>query len=200
MNVLELYSGIGGMHLALKGIGLVLYINSVKLLCNFAESNVSGKVIAAIDINTTANTVYEYNFPDTKLYNRNIQSISAEFVNRLNIDTILMSPPCQPFTRNGLKQDIDDPRTSSFIHVLDLLPKITAENMLIENVKGFELSEMRSRLIEKLNEVGYNFQEFMLTPTQFGVPNSRCRYYCIARKFPHKLCFETGLLVCYYYY
>lgn len=196
MNILELYSGIGGMHLALKGIGLVLCTNSVKLLYNFIESEVPGKVVAAIDINTTANAVYEYNFPGTKLYNRNIQSISAEFVNRLKVDTVLMSPPCQPFTRNGLKKDASDPRTSSFIHILDILPKITADSILIENVKGFELSEIHSRLVDKLNEVGYSFQEFLLTPTQFGVPNSRCRYYCIARKFPRKLCFETGPLVC----
>jgi hypothetical protein len=31
------------------------------------------KVIAAIDINTTANEVYAYNYPDTTLLNRNIE-------------------------------------------------------------------------------------------------------------------------------
>lgn len=41
LKVLELFSGIGGMHYALK------------------ESGVPGEVIAAIEINTVANEVYK---------------------------------------------------------------------------------------------------------------------------------------------
>jgi tRNA (cytosine38-C5)-methyltransferase len=36
---------------------------------------------------------------------------------------ILMSPPCQPFTRVGKKRDNEDIRTKSFLHLLDLLPQ-----------------------------------------------------------------------------
>lgn len=42
---------------------------------------------------------------------------------RLNINAILMSPPCQPFTRVGLKKDVADERTNAFISVLQLIER-----------------------------------------------------------------------------
>uniref|UniRef100_A0A674NYF5 tRNA (cytosine(38)-C(5))-methyltransferase n=1 Tax=Takifugu rubripes TaxID=31033 RepID=A0A674NYF5_TAKRU len=124
MRVLELYSGIGGMHYAL------------------IESNLSYQVVAAVDINTTANQVYTHNFPNTALLNKTIEGITLEEFNKLSFDMILMSPPCQPFTRIGLQRDLDDPRTKSFLHIVDLLPRLSKAPLyiLLENVKGFEKS------------------------------------------------------------
>lgn len=72
---------------------------SINLWCNISESGILGEIKAAVDINTLANKVYQHNFPDTKLLQRNIQSLSAKEINDYCIDMILMSPPCQPFTR-----------------------------------------------------------------------------------------------------
>lgn len=72
---------------------------SIYLLCNISESGILGEVTTAVDINTLANKVYQHNFPNTKLLQRNIQSLSAKEINDYCIDMILMSPPCQPFTR-----------------------------------------------------------------------------------------------------
>ncbi|VEN60103.1 unnamed protein product [Callosobruchus maculatus] len=101
-----------------------------------------------------------------------------------------MSPPCQPFTRNGLQNDINDKRTASFLHVLSLLKDLDIKNILIENVKGFETSKMRDILVTTLSESGYTFQEFLLSPQQFGIPNSRLRYYCLAKKLPERFSFQ----------
>lgn len=164
--------------------------------CFILESNTKAEVIAAIDINTNANEVYSHNFPKTNLLNKNIQGLTSKYLNKLNIDCILMSPPCQPFTRNGLQKDVLDPRTSSFIHLLNLLPEISSlKFILMENVKGFEKSEMRDLFIKFLSENGFIYQEFLLSPTQFGVPNSRCRYYCLAKRKPLEFSFQTKELV-----
>lgn len=160
------------------------------------ESLITGEVATSIDINPMANIVYKHNFPSTNLLNRNIQSLTSEYINNLNVDTIFMSPPCQPFTRNGLKQDVQDPRSSSFSHLLSLLPNLNVKYILIENVKGFETSEMRGILISTLENCQFSFQEFILSPSQFGVPNNRYRYYCIARKKPCYFNFKTDFLVC----
>ncbi|CAH4032954.1 unnamed protein product [Pieris brassicae] len=109
-KILELYSGIGGMHCAWKDAGL------------------DGDIIAAIDINTVANEVYRENFPNTYQITKNIQSLTVSEINKLEVDTILMSPPY------------------------------------------------------KLKECNFDYQEFLLCPSQIGVPNSRLRYYCLARK------------------
>uniref|UniRef100_A0AAX7VWE8 tRNA aspartic acid methyltransferase 1 n=1 Tax=Astatotilapia calliptera TaxID=8154 RepID=A0AAX7VWE8_ASTCA len=165
LRVLELYSGIGGMHYALK------------------ESGIPAQVVTAIDINTTANQVYKHNFPDTPLWNKTIEGITLDEFNKLSFDMILMSPPCQPFTRIGLQGDVTDPRTKSFLYVLDLLPRLQRlpRFILLENVKGFETSSARARLVKTLTECGYTFQEIMISPISVGIPNSRLRYFLIAK-------------------
>nr|XP_023020127.1 tRNA (cytosine-5-)-methyltransferase [Leptinotarsa decemlineata] len=172
MNVLELYSGIGGMHLALL------------------ESGVKGNIVASIEISNVANEIYKLNFPNTPLFNSNIEGLTPEFIEKLNIDTIFMSPPCQPFTRNGLQNDIKDPRTASFLHILEILPDLNIQNILIENVKGFEKSIMRDMLVDTLTKSNFIFQEFILSPHQMGIPNSRHRYYCLGKKLPSSFSFE----------
>ncbi|EYC40290.1 hypothetical protein Y032_0620g736 [Ancylostoma ceylanicum] len=54
-TAIEFYSGIGGMHYALR------------------DAFPSSCVLAACDINTTANRIYSHNFPKTQLLQNNIQ-------------------------------------------------------------------------------------------------------------------------------
>jgi len=58
------------------------------------------EVAAALDINTTANEVYKHNFPGTKIMQNNVQCLSAQIINKMNIEFISMSPPCQPYSRS----------------------------------------------------------------------------------------------------
>ncbi|CAK1544924.1 unnamed protein product [Leptosia nina] len=172
-RILELYSGIGGMH------------------CAWNDSGLDGKIVAAIDINTVANKVYRINFSDTVLICKNIQSLTVPEIKKLAVDTILMSPPCQPFTRNGKFLDDSDPRTNSFLYIINILEELeNIEYILMENVKGFECSTVRNLFINKLKECKFHYQEFLLCPSKFGVPNSRLRYYCIARKTPSPWSFK----------
>ncbi|KAM7176255.1 tRNA (cytosine(38)-C(5))-methyltransferase isoform 3-T3 [Macrochelys suwanniensis] len=123
------------------------------------KSCISAEVVAAVDVNTVANEVYKYNFPSTPLWAKTIEGITLAELNRLSFDMILMSPPCQPFTR------------------LQRLPKY----ILLENVKGFETSSARNKLVETLKKCGFKYQEFLLSPTCLGIPNSRLRYFLIAK-------------------
>ncbi|XP_050666612.1 tRNA (cytosine(38)-C(5))-methyltransferase [Leptidea sinapis] len=164
-KVLELYSGIGGMH------------------CAWKDSGLQGEIIAAVDINTVANSVYKKNFPEINLIARNIQSITVKEINKMDVNVILMSPPCQPFTRNGKYLDAEDKRADSFLYILSILQELyTIEYILLENVKGFECSKVRNLFIEKLVECNFKYQEFLLCPSKVGIPNSRLRYYCLARR------------------
>ncbi|KOB70518.1 DNA methyltransferase-2 [Operophtera brumata] len=164
-NILELYSGIGGMH------------------CAWTESGLPGQIITAVDVNTVANEVYKHNFPDINLICRNIQSLTSKEIEKLDVNVILMSPPCQPFSRNGKYLDNNDPRANSFLYLIGILPELhNIEYILMENVKGFENSTVRNQFVEKLKQCNFIFQEFLLCPMSIGVPNSRLRYYCIAQK------------------
>lgn len=110
-----------------------------------------------------------------------------------------MSPPCQPFTRNGNFNDVDDRRCDAFQTVCAIikdghLPQL--RYVLMENVMGFENSQMRDVFVEALKAAGFNFQEFILTPTQVGVANTRHRYYCIARKTQEFSFGSTDIVSC----
>lgn len=152
--------------------------------CFLTASLVPGEVIAAIDINTTANHVYQHNQPETTVRNNNIQRFTADEINKLGVNMILMSPPCQPFTRVGKKLDIDDNRSNALVHICHILPDLKEiDKILMENVKGFETSQARTLYVEALRKANFDFQEFLLSPAEcVGVPNTRYRYYCLARK------------------
>eukprot|EP01137_Pigoraptor_chileana_P015837 Opistho-2@5428 len=170
LRVLEFYSGIGGMHCALR------------------LSGVSATVVAAFDINTTANAIYTHNFDTQRrlLRQRNIEALSARDYDGMRGDVWLMSPPCQPFTRVGMKRDNEDPRTKSFLHLLAILPKMEhpPRYILVENVAGFETSATHAALISTLDTCGFAHTEHMLTPLQLGIPNSRLRFFLLARRTP----------------
>jgi hypothetical protein len=55
-------------------------------------------------------------------------------------------------------------------------------HIVMENVKGFEESETRDHFTRVLSESGYQFQEYLLSPEQIGIPNSRLRYYLVATR------------------
>ena len=56
--------------------------------------------------------------------------------------------------------------------------------LLMENVQGFETSHTREHFVGILRSLGYSVQEFLLSPNQFGIPNSRLRFYLLAKRKP----------------
>lgn len=168
LKVVEFYAGIGGFHFALK------------------ESGVGGEIVASIDINTNTTKVYSLNFPHTSHCNWNICGLTVEELDRLEADVFFLSPPCQPFTRQGNQLDNKDRRTDSFFHLMHILQEIRnpPQYVLMENVKGFESSHTRDQFVGILKSLEYSVREFLLSPSQFGVPNSRLRFYLLAKRKP----------------
>lgn len=53
-------------------------------------------------------------------------------------------------------------------------------------------------LVDKLTHCDYTFQEFLLTPLQLGIPNSRMRYYLLAKLKPLSFAKPvTGTIISY---
>ncbi|CAA9986385.1 DNA (cytosine-5)-methyltransferase, putative [Plasmodium knowlesi strain H] len=99
-------------------------------------------------------------------------------VDKLNLDEALRSLEIEK-----------DERSRSFIHICNLLKNVKEENLpkyiFIENVRNFELSTSFFYFINSVKE-NYNFQTYLLSPLQYGIPNERLRFYCICRR-KHKL-------------
>uniref|UniRef100_A0A0N5ADS5 tRNA (Cytosine(38)-C(5))-methyltransferase n=1 Tax=Syphacia muris TaxID=451379 RepID=A0A0N5ADS5_9BILA len=180
LKCLEFFAGIGGFHFSLQ-----------KVCSNF-------EVLAAFDINTVTNSIYRANFQDTNLLQRNIQALSAEYLDKFCADLWLLSPPCQPFTRRGVKKDLKDRRCDGFKSLCTQLGlmKNPPRYLILENVCGFEKSDAHDFFCGTLTGARFAFEEFILSPLQIGIPNSRPRYYLLARRdsetadFKGELCTE----------
>lgn len=164
-RVLELFCGIGGMRLALSYAG-------------YDTEHV------AVDINEDALFVYEHNWPHTKIVRKNICSLPLDWFRAQGCDIWTMSPPCQPFSRQGHFNDTDDARCEAFLRILEVLTELGDEDLprlvVLENVSGFEKSNAYKLLIEVLLKRSFFIHPYMLTPTQMQFPNSRLRFFMIA--------------------
>ncbi|XP_024534053.1 DNA (cytosine-5)-methyltransferase isoform X1 [Selaginella moellendorffii] len=167
LRVLEFYSGIGGLRFSLE------------------EAKIDAMVVEVFEINELANDVYERNFGH-RPNQGNIQRLSVSDLDKYEADAWLLSPPCQPYTRQGLQKDSADARASSFLKLLDTISSLSIPptHVFIENVVGFETSHTRSQLIKVLEDTGFRIQECIINPLQFGIPYSRPRYFCLAKREP----------------
>lgn len=166
LRAVEFYCGVGGLHYSLL------------------RARPDAKVVAAFDINPNGNDVYEHNF-GVRPSQKNIYGLPLASFDKLDAGLWLLSPPCQPFTRQGHRKDKDDGRSQSFLRLLrDVVPELDKPptHVLVENVVGFETSETRADAIAVFHRLGYDTREFMLTPRMFGVPYSRPRYFLLAKK------------------
>ena len=132
--VFEFFSGIGGMHESLNKI-----------------TNIKIEKIIPFDININSNLTYKFNF-NIEPKSITIESLTLENyekiieenyknVNNKNNLFILwtMSPPCQPFTRQGNKKELEDNRSIAFKHLMNILNKTKyfPNYFILENVKKF---------------------------------------------------------------
>ncbi|KAH9971182.1 S-adenosyl-L-methionine-dependent methyltransferase [Lactifluus volemus] len=170
---IEFYSGIGGLRVALT------------------RSSVGGNatIVRAFDWDQIACAVYTANHGPGIAHRVDINTLDADVLEPLNADLWLLSPACQPYTvLNPNSKGASDPRAQSFLYLIEgVLPALAERGaaptrLLVENVAGFEASTTRTRVLCVLKKLGFVTQEFLLTPLQFGIPNSRLRYYLLASR------------------
>lgn len=180
MRILELFSGIGGMHCAAKRV--------------YGEAEIA----LHADINPNANTCYTLNFPEVPMSTVAIDQWSVADFDRVRADMLLLSPPCQPYTRMGRQRDEDDPRAAALLRICSILADTQRlpSRILLENVKGFERSESCRRVRTTLLQRGYHIRQFILSPLQFGIPNERVRYYLVASLQPLRDSLEPHAVYC----
>jgi len=158
-TVLELYCGIGGCAAALP---------------------TTARIAAALDINTQALAAYRRNYPHHPTQARTLDGLRASDLAAFGADLWWLSPPCQPFTRRGLRRDAADPRAQSLLELSGHIATVRPRAIALENVPGFQGSQCHATLRETLDRAGYHVREIHLCPTELGVPNRRRRFYLAA--------------------
>ena len=94
LDTLEFFSGIGGLHCALR------------------NTRRAHRILCAYDVDDAAVKTHRHNHPDTKVSSVNLVSLKSADLRAAcgRNDLWLLSPPCQPYTRQGLQHNESDRR------------------------------------------------------------------------------------------
>lgn len=151
----SLFAGAGGMDLGFEKAGV--------------------EVVWANELDKNAVKTYRKNFRN-KIIEGDISEIKSEEIPETDI--VFGGPPCQGFSVAG-KMDPEDPRSKliwEFHRVVkDKQPKV----FVMENVKNMvvntRFTEIKTKILESFEEIGYRTEVRVLNAKDFGVPQARER-------------------------
>jgi len=159
-SFIELFSGIGGFRLGLE--------------------RSDWKCVWSNDWDKWACQIYRKNFGGDDLIEGDIKSIN---INTIPNHTLLTAGfPCQSFSIAGERKGFEDSRGTLFFHIIRVVKAKRPSLLLLENVRGL-LSTQRGycfyRIVQTLDELGYDVEWQVLNSKYFGVPQNRQRVFII---------------------
>lgn len=159
-NMIDLFSGAGGLSLGLSQAGF--------------------KIVFANDIDKSALRTYSFNHPEVdgnKITLGGIEKLSSNINNYVteSVDLIVGGPPCQGFSNANRQRLIDDPRNELYKYYVDIVHKLTPKYFIMENVKG--MAKVSNQVIKDLNSSNnkYNIDYKILNAKDLGIPQNRER-------------------------
>lgn len=159
LNGLDLFSGIGGLTLALsEWVRPVAYCEIERYAAAVLFSRMSDGLIPTAPI-----------FPDiTKLTGKILP----------DIDIIYGGFPCQDVSTAGLRKGLDGERTGLFREAVRLVRECKPQFVFLENVPGIRryVSSVRS----ELEAIGYNCRDGFLAASEVGANHNRNRWWLLA--------------------
>ena len=182
-SFIDLFAGCGGLSLGLTNAGFA---------CRFAiESHPDA--FATYRRNLIEGAAGSHDWPEwLEIAPHDVVSLATERRSHLaslrgTVDLIAGGPPCQGFSTNG-RRNPDDPRSRMVEAYLDIVELVQPSLVLIENVRGFTSMPHSSggsyadAVKQKLADLGYDAWADVLMAADFGVPQRRPRYICIAAR------------------
>jgi DNA (cytosine-5)-methyltransferase 1 len=123
---------------------------------------------------------YETNFGEIPF--GDIKTINAADIP--SFDILTAGFPCQPFSYAGEKKGFNDEiRGTLFFDICRILEHHKPPMVFLENVKGLKSHEHGKTLntiLDKLQELGYFPHWKILSSLDYGLPQKRERWYCVA--------------------
>lgn len=176
LNVVSLFSGVGGMDLGFRG-------DFDYLGTHYEEQPYN--LIFANDIFRQAAEVYEVNFKH-KVEQRNINDINISELPNEDVDVVLGGFPCQTFSYSGNRGGLSDPRGQLYLQMIRVIEHYAPKMFVAENVDGIRNSKKDDKgkavdvsaldtILEAFDVAGYDVQYRVLNSADYGVPQSRRR-------------------------
>lgn len=180
VKILSLFSGCGGMDLGFEG-GFSF------LGKEYPRHNVEIKF--ANDILIPATKCYEYNFHKS-VETKSITDLTDEDLPETDIDLVLGSCPCQPFSYAGKRKGLSDPRGTLYQDLIRIIEKYKPKMFVSENVDGIRNSKKDRHgeavdksaldtMMQSFEKAGYHSIYKVVNSADYGVPQTRRRVIII---------------------
>ncbi|MEK3965465.1 DNA cytosine methyltransferase [Paenibacillus sp. FSL H7-0323] len=176
MNMLSLFSGIGGIDLAAKNAGI--------------------KTVAFCEQEPFCQKVLSMHWPNVPIIS-DVHHINKELLQRANIPKLNIISggfPCQPFsTANPHRRGLSDER-SLFPAMLRIVSEFQPTWVVGENVMGFKDLGLDALLAEMEN-IGYSARAFIIPACGVSAPHRRYRIFILGTnasgfEWNHDVCRE----------
>ena len=95
--------------------------------------------------------------------------------------------PCQPYSGMNAHRDRNDPRMRPLYAVLDYIKTKSPKLVILENVKRFASHPLMQTILKTLKRQGYTVDYQILTPLDYGCPQSRQRVFIVASALKSKI-------------
>ena len=165
MQVLDLFSGIGGASLGLHWAGM--------------------QTIAFCEQNPFAAQILKRHWPGVPIY-KDIQTLSATRMQNDGIpepDLICGGFPCQDISLAGKAAGIQAPRSGLWSHMVRLVAECRPKWVVAENVPGLR-SRGADQICANLEALGYTCWPLLVAALHAGAPHRRQRMWLVAQKIP----------------
>ena len=163
---IDLFAGAGGMSLGAEMAGVVTKV--------------------AVEMHHAAFDTYRQNHPDCFVLQmgvEHLENLSTPFASENLI--VFGGPPCQGFsTSNQRTRSVDNKKNWMFKAFIAFVKRTKPAWVIFENVRGILETEgglFAKEIRKDLERLGYRCEEGLLNAADFGVPQSRSRFFIVGR-------------------
>jgi DNA (cytosine-5)-methyltransferase 1 len=158
---LDLFSGIGGFHLAMKEAGAVC--------------------AGSVELCPQARKTYAENFPGDYVICDDIRKATAELFGK--VDIVCGGFPCQSFSQAGDGEGFDHKdKGALFFETARLIGDLAPGMFILENVEALgnhDHGRTLDTILDTLTDLGYAVHTCVLNSAEFGVAQQRLRMFIV---------------------
>jgi len=157
MNVLDLFSGIGGFSLGLERAGM--------------------KTVAFCEIDKPCQAVLKKHWPDVPIF-EDVTKLKGSGLPK-DIDVICGGFPCQDISIGGSQKGIAGDRSGLWKEFKRVINEVKPRYAIIENVERLRKNGL-GVVLSDLHKIGYNAEWHCITARRLGLPMQRDRLFVIS--------------------
>lgn len=160
MNVLDLFSGIGGFSLGLERAGM--------------------KTVAFCEVNKKARQVLSKHWPDVPIFD-DVQTLTKAKLDEqaITVDVICGGFPCQDISLAGKGAGLEGERSGLWWEFHRLIKEIRPQWVIAENVSALRHRGL-DQVLGSLSQIGYDAEWHCIPASAVGAPHQRDRIWIVA--------------------